>query len=102
MRLVPAGTLSAKPDSLMPSRAAATTTVAAVDGPVPGGAYELSPAEGDAEVSLFASGSEVAMALAAKELASKLKSIDHLNVSPELLGPLLANLVQAGTRKLEA
>ncbi|MCA9566976.1 MAG: band 7 protein [Myxococcales bacterium] len=44
----------------------------------------------------------VLLALAAKELASKLKSIDHLNVSPELLGPLLANLVQAGTRKLEA
>ncbi len=35
------------------------------------GAYELSPAEGDADVSLFAAGSEVSLALAAKALIEK-------------------------------
>lgn len=39
--------------------------------------------------------------LAARELAGKLERIDHLNISPELLGPLLHNLVEAGTRRLE-
>lgn len=40
--------------------------------------------------------------LAAQEFAGKLQKIEHLNVSPELLTPLLANLVEAGTRRLEA
>lgn len=44
---------------------------------------------------------EVLYALAARELASKLEKIDHLNISPELLGPMLSNLVAAGTRRLE-
>jgi regulator of protease activity HflC (stomatin/prohibitin superfamily) len=44
---------------------------------------------------------QVLLALAAQELAKKLGKIDHLNVSPELLGPMLANLVSAGTRRLE-
>jgi regulator of protease activity HflC (stomatin/prohibitin superfamily) len=35
--------------------------------------------------------------LAAKELAGKLHTIEHLNVSPELLGPLFTNLVRAST-----
>ncbi len=39
--------------------------------------------------------------LAAQELAGSLEKIEHLNVSPELLGPLLGNLVNAGTRRLE-
>ena len=45
--------------------------------------------------------SKVMMGLAARELAGKLKTIEHLNVTPDLLGPLLTNLVEAGTRKLE-
>jgi regulator of protease activity HflC (stomatin/prohibitin superfamily) len=43
----------------------------------------------------------VMMGLAAQELASKLKRIDHLNVTPELFGPMLVELMQAGTRRLE-
>lgn len=45
--------------------------------------------------------SSVMVGLAAQELASKLKRIDHLNVSPDLLGPMLTDLMTAGTRKLE-
>jgi regulator of protease activity HflC (stomatin/prohibitin superfamily) len=41
--------------------------------------------------------SSVMAGLAAKELASKLHTIEHLSISPELLGPLLTNLVRAGT-----
>ena len=44
---------------------------------------------------------EVLYALAARELANKLEKIEHLNISPELLGPMLSNLVAAGTRRLE-
>ncbi len=45
--------------------------------------------------------SAVMVGLAAQELAGKLTRIDHLNVSPDLLGPMLTDLVGAGTRKLE-
>lgn len=44
----------------------------------------------------------VLWSLAARELAGKLERIDHLNLSPEMLGPLLANLMEAGTRRLGA
>lgn len=44
----------------------------------------------------------VLMGLAAQRLAENLTHIDHLNVSPELLGPLLSQLVSAGTQKLKA
>jgi regulator of protease activity HflC (stomatin/prohibitin superfamily) len=44
---------------------------------------------------------EVMMGLAARELASKLRSIDHLNLSPEAIGPMLQALMSAGTRRLE-
>jgi hypothetical protein len=55
-----------------------------------------------AEMEVYRDVSQAVMfGLAAKEFASKLKSIEHLNISPELLGPLLQNLVSAGTRKLE-
>lgn len=40
--------------------------------------------------------------LAARELGRKLERIEHLNLSPDLVGPLLANLIEAGTRKLDA
>jgi regulator of protease activity HflC (stomatin/prohibitin superfamily) len=43
----------------------------------------------------------VMLGLAAQELASKLQKIEHLTLSPDMLGPLLTNLVTAGTRKLE-
>jgi regulator of protease activity HflC (stomatin/prohibitin superfamily) len=38
--------------------------------------------------------------LAAQELAGKLQRIDHLNVGADALGPMLQNLVEAGTRRL--
>jgi regulator of protease activity HflC (stomatin/prohibitin superfamily) len=38
--------------------------------------------------------------LAAQELAGKLQRIEHLNITPELLGPLLADLLEAGTKRL--
>ena len=41
-------------------------------------------------------------AMAARELASKLRRIDHLNVSPDLLGPMLTGLMEAGTKRLTA
>jgi hypothetical protein len=44
----------------------------------------------------------VMMGLAARDLAANLTSIEHLSVSPELLGPLLTQLVAAGTDKLRA
>ena len=40
-------------------------------------------------------------ALAAQKLAGKLTKIEHLNLSPDLLGGLLTNLVGASVRKLE-
>jgi regulator of protease activity HflC (stomatin/prohibitin superfamily) len=43
----------------------------------------------------------VLMALAAREFAGKLNTIEHLNLTPDLLGPLLGNLLQAGTARLE-
>ena len=39
--------------------------------------------------------------LAARELASKLEKIEHLNLSPDLLGPALTDLFKAGARRLE-
>jgi regulator of protease activity HflC (stomatin/prohibitin superfamily) len=43
----------------------------------------------------------VLAALAVQELAGKLQRIDHLNLSPDLLGPMLAALMGAGTKRLE-
>lgn len=43
----------------------------------------------------------VLAALGLRELAGKLESIDHLQLSPDLVGPLLADLVRAGTHKLK-
>jgi regulator of protease activity HflC (stomatin/prohibitin superfamily) len=42
----------------------------------------------------------VLMGLAARRLAGKLERIDHLNVTPELFGTALADLVEAGTKRL--
>lgn len=43
----------------------------------------------------------VLMGLAAKDLAGNLPAIDHLNVTPEVLGPVLTTLMGAMTKKLE-
>ena len=43
---------------------------------------------------------EVMIGLAAQEFAGKLQNIEHLNVTPDLFGPMLTNLVNAGTRRL--
>lgn len=45
--------------------------------------------------------SSVLMGLAAKAFAEKLQTIEHLNLTPDLLSPLLGNLIQAGTARLE-
>ena len=37
----------------------------------------------------------------APELASKLEKIEHLNVTPDLLAPMMARLVEAGAARLE-
>ena len=39
--------------------------------------------------------------LAAQQLAGKLQRIEHLNLSPDLLGPMVQRLMQAGTERLE-
>jgi len=43
----------------------------------------------------------VTMGLAARELAGKLQKIEHLNLSPDLLGPSLLNLMNLGAKRLE-
>lgn len=45
---------------------------------------------------------QVLWGLAAQELGKKLQRIEHLNLSPDLLGPLMANLLEAGTRHLDS
>ena len=45
--------------------------------------------------------SHVLVGLAAQELAGKLDKIEHLNISPEMLGPMLQRLIQTGTQHLE-
>lgn len=45
--------------------------------------------------------SRVIFGLAAREMAGKLQRIEHLNLSPELLGPQLLSLIDAGTKRLE-
>lgn len=43
----------------------------------------------------------VTMGLAARELAGKLQKIEHLNLSPDLLGPSLLNLMNLGAKRLD-
>lgn len=45
--------------------------------------------------------SAVMMGMAAQELATKLHTIDHLTIGADALGPMLQQLVEAGTRRLE-
>ena len=44
----------------------------------------------------------VLMGLAAREFAGKIETIEHLNLTPDLLGSLLSDVLAAGTRRLEA
>ncbi len=43
----------------------------------------------------------VLMGLAARKLAEKLRRIDHLNVGEDMFGSALADLIQAGTKRLD-
>jgi regulator of protease activity HflC (stomatin/prohibitin superfamily) len=43
----------------------------------------------------------VLLGLAAQALAGRLDRIEHLSISPDLLGPALLNLLSAGARRLE-
>jgi regulator of protease activity HflC (stomatin/prohibitin superfamily) len=43
----------------------------------------------------------VVFGLALRELAGKLQKVDHLNLAPDGFGPLLQDLLAAGTRRLE-
>ena len=43
----------------------------------------------------------VLMGLAAREFAGKIETIEHLNLTPDLLGTVLTDLISAGTRRLE-
>ena len=43
----------------------------------------------------------VMMGLATKELASKLRKIEHLNISPDMIGPSLMKLMNLGSKHLE-
>jgi hypothetical protein len=42
------------------------------------------------------------MGLAAREFAGKIETIEHLNLTPDLLGTVLTDLLSAGTRRLDA
>ena len=44
----------------------------------------------------------VLLGLAAQILAGKLDRIDHLNITPETLGPMVSDLLAAGTRRLDS
>ena len=44
----------------------------------------------------------VLMGLAARELAGKIQTIEHLNLTPDMLGSLVGDLLAAGTRRLES
>lgn len=49
---------------------------------------------------LGALGPAALLALGVRDLAGKLERIDHLNLGPDLLGPALVNLLEAGSRRL--
>ena len=68
-------------------------TVTVVDG----ARLEIEKAKLDAYGKLPAG---VLVALAARELAGKIETIEHLNLTPDLLGSLLTNLAEAGTKRL--
>ena len=63
---------------------------------------ERNAAEGDRIAVYRDLAPAVLMGLAAREFAAKVESIEHLNVTPDLLGNVLTDLLAAGTRRLEA
>lgn len=69
------------------------TTVEVVDG----ARLEIEKAKLDAYGKLPAA---VLMALAAREFAGKVETIEHLNLTPDLLGTLLTDLAEAGAKRL--
>jgi hypothetical protein len=44
----------------------------------------------------------VLLGLAARDFANKVQTIEHLNLTPDMLGNVLTDLLAAGTRRLEA
>jgi regulator of protease activity HflC (stomatin/prohibitin superfamily) len=44
----------------------------------------------------------VLMGLAAREFAGKIDTVEHVNLTPDILGTLFSDLLTAGTRRLEA
>lgn len=44
----------------------------------------------------------VLMGLAAREFAGKIETIEHLNLTPDMLGTLVSDFLAAGTRRLDA
>jgi regulator of protease activity HflC (stomatin/prohibitin superfamily) len=44
----------------------------------------------------------VLLGLAAREFAGKVETIEHLSLTPDIIGSLLGDLLSAGTRRLEA
>ncbi len=44
---------------------------------------------------------KVILGLAAREFADKIQAIDHVNIAPDLLSPMLATLAAAGTKRLQ-
>ncbi|PCI43902.1 MAG: hypothetical protein COB41_05960 [Proteobacteria bacterium] len=45
--------------------------------------------------------SKTMMGLAARELAGKLEKIEHLNITPDILGAVFSDFLEAGTQKLK-
>jgi hypothetical protein len=63
---------------------------------------ERNTAEGDRIAVYRDLAPAVLMGLAAREFAGKIETIEHLNLTPDLLGTMLTDLLAAGTRRLEA
>jgi regulator of protease activity HflC (stomatin/prohibitin superfamily) len=63
---------------------------------------ERNVAEGDRIAVYRELAPAVLMGLAARELAGKIETIEHLNLTPDMLGTVLTDLLTAGTRRLEA
>lgn len=91
--------------AIVKARAAADRTRLAADVEADG-IRAVKGAENDAEstrMAIYRDLPSTAMwGLAGIELAGKLPPIEHLNIAPEMLGPVMTNLVRAGTRHLEA
>jgi hypothetical protein len=63
---------------------------------------ERNAAEGDRIAVYRDLAPAVLMGLAAREFAGKIETIEHVNVTPDMLGTLLADVLSAGARRLEA